>query len=122
MRLAVTAAVGTDGVLTDVAVYGILSLIFSALFIVITLKYIAFLLRADNNGEGGTLSLTALVFRMLGRGAPFALIQRSGYLVREREMPHPREKGPWFQMRLARGMSTLQSQRLLVILRWRLRP
>ena len=74
VRLAVTAAVGTDGVLTDLAVYGILSLIFWALFIVITLKYIAILLRADNNGEGGTLSLTALVFRTLGRGTPFALI------------------------------------------------
>jgi KUP system potassium uptake protein len=55
-------------------VYGILSLIFWALFIVVTLKYIAILLRADNNGEGGTLSLTALVFQALGRGTPFALL------------------------------------------------
>jgi KUP system potassium uptake protein len=50
VRTAVTAAIGIDGVLTDLAVYGILSLIFWALFIVITLKYIAILLRADNNG------------------------------------------------------------------------
>jgi KUP system potassium uptake protein len=74
VRLAVNAAIGADGVVTDAVVYGILSLIFWALFIVITLKYIAVLLRADNNGEGGTLSLTALVFRTLGRGTPFALI------------------------------------------------
>ena len=33
--------------------------------LVVTLKYVVILLRADNNGEGGTLSLTALVFRAL---------------------------------------------------------
>lgn len=74
VREAVTAAIGTEGTLTNDIVYGILSLIFWALFIVVTLKYIAILLKADNNGEGGTLSLTALVFRALGRGTPFALI------------------------------------------------
>ena len=74
IREAVNAAIGAQGSVTDNVVYGILSLIFWALFIVVTLKYIAILLRADNNGEGGTLSLTALVFRALGRGTPFALI------------------------------------------------
>src|SRR5688572_22300148 len=34
-------------------IFGVLSLIFWALIIVITLKYIIFILRADNNGEGG---------------------------------------------------------------------
>ena len=38
-----------------------------ALIIVVTLKYVLVLLRADNNGEGGTLSLTALATRALGR-------------------------------------------------------
>ena len=74
IREAVNAAIGPQGSVTTDVVYGILSLIFWALFIVVTLKYIAVLLRADNNGEGGTLSLTALVFRALGRGTPFALI------------------------------------------------
>ena len=38
-----------------------------ALIIVVTIKYVLILLRADNNGEGGTLSLTALAARALGR-------------------------------------------------------
>jgi KUP system potassium uptake protein len=41
-------------------VLGVLSLIFWALIIVITLKYVTFILRADNHGEGGILALTAL--------------------------------------------------------------
>lgn len=41
-------------------VLGVLSLIFWALVIVISIKYLAFVLRADNGGEGGILSLTAL--------------------------------------------------------------
>ena len=48
-------------------VLGVLSLILWALIIVVTLKYVLILLRADNNGEGGTLSLTALATRALGR-------------------------------------------------------
>ena len=41
-------------------VLGVLSLIVWALIVTVTLKYVLILLRADNNGEGGTLSLTAL--------------------------------------------------------------
>jgi KUP system potassium uptake protein len=52
---------------TPVIVLGVLSLILWALFIVVTVKYVLFLLRADNNGEGGTLSLMALGQRALGR-------------------------------------------------------
>src|SRR3954469_13069738 len=48
-------------------VLGVLSLILWSLIIVVTLKYVLLLLRADNNGEGGTLSLTALAARALGR-------------------------------------------------------
>src|SRR4051812_45422084 len=50
-----------------VMVLGVLSLILWALFIVVTAKYVLLLLRADNNGEGGTLSLMALGQRALGR-------------------------------------------------------
>ena len=48
-------------------VLGVLSLILWSLIVVVTLKYVVLLLRADNNGEGGTLSLTALATRALGR-------------------------------------------------------
>lgn len=44
-------------------VLGILSLIFWSLMIVVTLKYVMFIMRADNNGEGGILALTALIQR-----------------------------------------------------------
>ena len=44
-------------------VLGILSLIFWALTIVVSLKYIAFIMRADNNGEGGIMALLALTLR-----------------------------------------------------------
>ncbi len=43
---------------------GILSLIVWALVLVVTIKYVIILLRADNNGEGGTLSLMALAQRV----------------------------------------------------------
>src|ERR1700742_4929961 len=52
---------------TRAMVLGVLSLILWALFIVLTSKYVLLLLRADNNGEGGTLSLMALSQRALGR-------------------------------------------------------
>jgi len=41
-------------------VFGVLSLIFWALIIVVTLKYVFFIMRADNHGEGGILALLAL--------------------------------------------------------------
>src|SRR3979411_1600551 len=50
-----------------IIVLGVLSLILWALFIVVTAKYVLLLLRADNNGEGGTLSLMVLGQRALGR-------------------------------------------------------
>jgi KUP system potassium uptake protein len=49
-----------------VIVLGVLSLILWALLIVVSAKYVLLLLRADNNGEGGTLSLMALGQRALG--------------------------------------------------------
>ena len=52
---------------TRIIVLGVLSLILWALLIVVTAKYVLLLLRADNNGEGGTLSLMALGQRALGR-------------------------------------------------------
>ncbi len=54
-------------------VLGVLSLIVWALLLVVTAKYVLILLRADNNGEGGTLSLMALAQRTLTKGRSFVL-------------------------------------------------
>ncbi len=71
LREAVLAAGGEAGVgCCRQAIYGVLSLIFWSLIFVVTLKYVLILLRADNNGEGGTLALTALAFRALGERTP----------------------------------------------------
>ncbi len=45
-------------------IFGVLSLIFWALIITVTLKYVTFVMRADNNGEGGILALMALAQRV----------------------------------------------------------
>jgi KUP system potassium uptake protein len=47
-------------------VFGVLSLIFWAMIIVVTLKYVTILIRADNKGEGGSLALLALISRKTG--------------------------------------------------------
>src|SRR5215467_10153509 len=64
-RTAVDGAANGQPV-TRIMVLGVLSLILWALLIVVTTKYVLLLLRADNNGEGGTLSLMALGQRALG--------------------------------------------------------
>ena len=71
MRESVLAAVGPGKPANETVVLGILSLIIWALLLVVTAKYVLILLRADNNGEGGTLALMALASRALGgrRGA-----------------------------------------------------
>jgi KUP system potassium uptake protein len=58
---------------SEPVVLGILSLIIWALLLVVTAKYVLILLRADNNGEGGTLALMALASR--------ALSGRSGLVI-----------------------------------------
>src|SRR6478609_4111670 len=58
LREAVVAASGTSGVAAPEAV-----------IVVVTLKYVLILLRADNHGEGGTLALMALAQRAVTKGA-----------------------------------------------------
>ncbi|MCX7180221.1 MAG: KUP/HAK/KT family potassium transporter, partial [Proteobacteria bacterium] len=48
---------------------GILSLVFWALTITVSMKYVMFIMRADNRGEGGIMALTALASRMSGASA-----------------------------------------------------
>ncbi len=50
-----------DLLVNEVNVLGVLSLMFWSLIIVITIKYLAIVMRADNHGEGGILALAALV-------------------------------------------------------------
>lgn len=55
------------GAIANVEILGILSLIIWSLTIIVTIKYVIFLLRLDNKGEGGILSLMALTQKMVGR-------------------------------------------------------
>ncbi len=59
---------------TPEEVLGLVSLIFWALMIVVTLKYVVLVMQMDNKGEGGTLSLMALAQRALGRRTPLLFI------------------------------------------------
>ncbi|MBI2261476.1 MAG: potassium transporter Kup [Caulobacterales bacterium] len=56
-----------SGGTAELAVLGVVSLVFWALILVVTLKYVVFLMKADNKGEGGTLALMALAQRAMGR-------------------------------------------------------
>jgi KUP system potassium uptake protein len=78
---ALTASQGLHGVTnalpTAIAretVLGVLSLILWSLIIVVTLKYVILLLKADNNGEGGTLSLMSLALRGLKKGNRYVML------------------------------------------------
>src|SRR5579871_6464071 len=59
-------ATGAEQAATSEAVFGVLSLILWALIFIVTFKYVLVLLRADNNGEGGTLTLMALARNAMG--------------------------------------------------------
>jgi len=68
MREALRAA-GRDGLIQE-EVIGITSMLVWTLILIVTLKYVGLILRADNRGEGGTLSLLALAQRAVGRRTP----------------------------------------------------
>src|ERR1700737_231886 len=56
--------------LTESSILGVISLLFWAIVVVVSIKYVLFVMRADNNGEGGVLALMALSLR------PFATKNR----------------------------------------------
>src|SRR5262245_12472959 len=56
----------TGSLPVNVAVFGVISLILWSLIIIVTIKYVVFILRADNKGEGGVLALAALAHRSSG--------------------------------------------------------
>jgi KUP system potassium uptake protein len=61
---------------TQSAVYGVLSLVFWAVTIIVSVKYVTFIMRADNDGEGGIMALVALIQRagLAGRSARVTLV------------------------------------------------
>ncbi len=73
-REATLAAARGDGGVTEAAVLGVLSLILWSLILVVTVKYVLILTRADNNGEGGTLALMALAQKALGTNRLFIVL------------------------------------------------
>ena len=73
-REAVVAAGGPGGLVSRGSVLGVLSLILWALILVVTVKYVLVLLRADNNGEGSTLTLMALALRAVGRSGSVVVL------------------------------------------------
>ena len=59
--------------LNQESVYGVLSMIFWTFVIVVSLKYVAFVMRANNHGEGGILALMALALRTAKQGSAQAM-------------------------------------------------
>ena len=62
----------SGGGFTESEVLGVVSLLLWTLTLIVSLKYVTIILQADNNGEGGTLSLLALAIKAMGR-TPFLL-------------------------------------------------
>src|ERR1044071_8514201 len=74
-KVALEAAGASHGDVSRGTVLGVLSLILWSLTLVVTAKYVLILLRADNKGEGGTLSLMALAMKALrSRHAQFVVV------------------------------------------------
>ena len=71
---ALEQSLGASGPFSGEAVLGVLSLIFWALAISVTLKYVIVIMRADNDGEGGILALFALAKRQLVGVSPLTKI------------------------------------------------
>ncbi|WP_246689574.1 potassium transporter Kup [Methylobacterium sp. WL116] len=68
------AAAGGGHAPTREMVFGVVSLILWALILIVTLKYVLLVMRADNDGEGGTPSLVALAQRALGHSGGFVIV------------------------------------------------
>ncbi len=73
-REAIAATTGHDVIPGRGAVLGVLSLILWTLTLIVSIKYVLILLRADNHGEGGTLSLMALAQRGLAKPSRWVVL------------------------------------------------
>ncbi|WP_438939216.1 KUP/HAK/KT family potassium transporter, partial [Cellulomonas citrea] len=63
---------------TPVDVFGVISMVFWAITIVVSIKYVALIMRADNDGEGGILALVALLRDKLTDRRPLAAVLALG--------------------------------------------
>ena len=59
---------------TEATVLGVLSMMFWAIILIVAIKYVIFVMRADNQGEGGTMSLLSLALPVAGRLQPILLV------------------------------------------------
>ena len=71
-------AQSAEGGIDPSEIVGVLSLALWALILVVSVKYVLFLMRADNNGEGGVLSLMALAKRAMGGSKTILLLGAAG--------------------------------------------
>ena len=55
---------------TEATVFGVLSMVFWAVILIVALKYVVFVMRADNQGEGGTMALLSLALPVAGKLRP----------------------------------------------------
>ena len=58
----------------EATVFGVLSMVFWAIILIVTVKYVIFVMRADNQGEGGTMALLSLALPVAGRLQPMLLV------------------------------------------------
>lgn len=65
---------------TESAILGLLSLIFWSITLVVSVKYVLFILRADNSGEGGILALLSLNFRQQKKGRLYPILFPMGLI------------------------------------------
>jgi KUP system potassium uptake protein len=73
-RESIGHVVRQNGAAANAEIIGVISMMLWSLIAIVTIKYAAILLRLDNRGEGGTLSLMALVQRALGKRTPLILL------------------------------------------------
>jgi len=73
LRLSVEATKGSGAGLTA-SVLGVLSLITWAIIIVVSIKYVLIIMRADNHGEGGVFALTALLLRKIKKDSKLRFV------------------------------------------------
>ena len=59
---------------TESRIYGVLSLVFWSVTVIVSIKYVTFIMRADNEGEGGIMALISLIQRTTLRGGPHKLV------------------------------------------------
>lgn len=62
------------GTATEATIFGVLSLMFWAIVLIVALKYVVFVMRADNQGEGGTMALLSLALPAAGRLSGMLLV------------------------------------------------